>query len=133
MYKYKRKDEQLAMPFGTAANRLKKLILFNLLKKVKDNFCYQCGKEINVAEDLSIEHKIPFLNSEDPIKLFFDLDNIAFSHLKCNSIARRPKLNKKHPSCNAYKLGCRCRGCKDINKVRARKLRANRKNISNNS
>ena len=34
--------------------------------------------------DLSIEHKVPWMSADNPIDAFFDLDNIAFSHLKCN-------------------------------------------------
>jgi len=44
-------------------------------------------------ETFSIEHVIPWLDSEDPVKLFFDLDNISFSHLKCNVEDAR-KVNK---------------------------------------
>ena len=78
----KRVVEQLGMPFGTATARLRKSILFQLLKKLKENVCFKCGEEILVIGDLSIEHKQPWEN-RDP-KLFWDLDNIAFSHLRCN-------------------------------------------------
>lgn len=48
-------------------------------------------------DELSIEHKTPWLDSEDPKALFFDLNNIAFSHLSCNvSAAKHP--NKKYAS-----------------------------------
>lgn len=42
-----------------------------------------------------MEHKIAWLDGNDPISLFFDLNNTAFSHLKCN-IADRRKTNKKY-------------------------------------
>jgi len=85
----KKKNEQLGMPHGTANNRLRKTILFSLLKKYGENICFQCGKEIETEEELSIEHKIPWLDSGDPASLFFDLDNIAYSHLSCNVGASR--------------------------------------------
>lgn len=76
-----RKSKKLGMPFGTATGRLRKMILFKLLKKLNENFCFKCGKEI-LLEELSIEHKIPWENNS--VDLFWDLDNIAFSHMKCN-------------------------------------------------
>lgn len=87
----RKKNIQLGMPYGTACNKLRKSLLFSLIKELNKNVCYQCGKIIESEDELSIEHKIPFLDSEDPKKLFFDLNNIAFSHLKCNAkAARRP-------------------------------------------
>ncbi len=89
-----KKNEQLGMPFGTANARLRKNILFSLLARYGENICYQCGEMITSVDQLSIEHKIPWLDN-DP-KLFWDLDNIAFSHLSCNvSAAIRPSLQGK--------------------------------------
>ena len=79
-----KKFDQLKMPIGTASARLKKNILFYLLFKHNENVCYQCNEKINTSEELSVEHKIPWIDSDDPIDLFFDINNIAFSHLKCN-------------------------------------------------
>lgn len=42
------------------------------------------------ADDLSIEHKAPWLHRDSA--LFWDLDNIAFSHLACNVNAAMRKL-----------------------------------------
>lgn len=77
-----KKNDQLGMPFGTANARLKKNILFSLLVRLNDNVCFQCGKVIDTVEELSIEHKKPWLDSSP--ELFWDLNNIAFSHLSCN-------------------------------------------------
>lgn len=79
-----KKKEQLGMPSGTATARLRKSILFQLVKETGRNICHQCGKVIETEEELSIEHKVPWLDSKDPVGLFFDLKNIAFSHLRCN-------------------------------------------------
>lgn len=76
------KAAQLGMPFGTASNNLRKQILFKYVQKVGDNFCYVCNEEIMAVDDLSIEHKERWLNVNPD--LFWDLDNIAFSHLHCN-------------------------------------------------
>lgn len=93
-----KKKEQLGMSIGTASNQLKKNILFSLLKQLDKNTCHQCTNIIESANELSIEHKMPYLDSDNPIELFFDLNNIAFSHLSCNSgAARQTKKNNIRP------------------------------------
>lgn len=79
-----RKSKKLRMPFGTAAGRLRKSLLFKLVKIAGMDTCYRCGEIIQKEGELSIEHKIPWESSANPSKTFFDLDNIAFSHLACN-------------------------------------------------
>ena len=94
--KYNRvKSEQLGMSLGKANARLRKKILFDLVKKCNLDFCYRCNEKIEKIEDLSIEHKIHWLHSENPKELFFDLGNIAFSHLKCNVLSNRYRYNRK--------------------------------------
>jgi hypothetical protein len=77
-----RRAKQLGMPFGTACARLRKQILFQLIKRLKEDVCYRCGKKIKDVAELSIEHKKAWFNIDS--KLFWDLNNIAFSHLRCN-------------------------------------------------
>ena len=101
---------------STASNRLKKELLYSLAKRLKINWCYQCGAEIETAKRMTIEHKTPWLDSGDPVGNFFNLDNIAFSHASCNYNAGRRKEGKPCPSTTAYRKGCRCRGCKDAMK-----------------
>ena len=84
----KTKNELLGMPYGTASNRLRKTILFSLVKHCQLDICYRCGLAIENIDDLSIEHKVAWQSSENPIEAFFDLDNISFSHLNCNVDAR---------------------------------------------
>lgn len=79
-----RKDKLLGMSHGTAANRLRKMILFSLLERFNLNICFKCGESIAISEELSIEHKISWERAIDPKAEFFDLGNIAFSHLVCN-------------------------------------------------
>ena len=98
----KKKLQQLGMPHGTASNRLKKMIMFRLLQEVGKDMCFQCGEKIESVEELSVEHKIPWLNSKNPVDLFFDLDNIAFSHLKCNARAARRHI--KHTTDEERKI-----------------------------
>ncbi len=96
------KSDALGMPIGTAANRLRKMILFSLVCRLELNTCYQCGKEILAVGDLSIEHKEPWLQADDPVTSFFDLDNIAFSHLSCN-IAAGVRPTKKYANARERK------------------------------
>lgn len=81
------------MPFGTANGRLKKNIMFDLVCRLRLNLCYHCKLEITNVDQFSVEHKIAWLNSDNPKELFFDLNNIAFSHLFCNvEAARLPSM-----------------------------------------
>lgn len=90
-----KKYRQLGQPHGTAAARLRKLLLFQLIIDTKQDVCFRCQKPIVDIDDLSIEHKEPWLDSDNPRKMFFDLKNIAFSHLSCNVGAKR-QTNKKY-------------------------------------
>lgn len=88
-----KKYDKLGMPFGTANGRLKKNIMFDLVCKLRLNLCFHCKIEIVHVDQFSVEHKTAWLNSDTPIELFFDLNNIAFSHLYCNvEAARLPSM-----------------------------------------
>jgi len=90
----KKKYDLLKEPFGTASAKLRKAILFQLLQETGKDICFQCEEKIETIEDLSIEHKEPWMSAKDPIKSFYDLNNISFSHLNCNvSYARRGEKN----------------------------------------
>jgi hypothetical protein len=92
--RHKNISSQLGMPRGTAANRLRKLVLFDVLKRHKENICYRCNQEIETADALSIEHKQPWEHVD--AALFWDLTNIAFSHLICNVKAARKPTTRPH-------------------------------------
>ena len=90
----------LGMSIGTASNRLRKAIMFKMAQKLDEDICFRCGNKIDNINELSIEHKEPWQSANDPIQSFFDLDNIAFSHLKCNSAdpnLRKKECPKGHP------------------------------------
>ena len=87
MSRNERIAQQLGMPHGTAANKLRKNILFHLLVRLQENACFKCGEQILSANDLSIEHKQPWEGRDS--NLFWDLNNIAFSHLRCNQPHQR--------------------------------------------
>jgi hypothetical protein len=88
-YKEK-KTLQLGMNPSTASNRLVKDTLFRLAVEA-GHACYQCGETL-VRDTFSIEHKKPWLDSDDPKGSFFDQGNIAFSHLHCNVGAGRRNI-----------------------------------------
>ena len=121
-----KKTKQLGMNPSTASNRLKKELLFSLAKRLKINWCYQCGAEIETAKRMTIEHKTPWLDTHDPVGNFFSLDNIAFSHASCNYAAARVKEGAPCPSTTAYRKGCRCEGCKAVR----REYRKNRSKVT---
>lgn len=75
---------------STAQGRLLRDILFDFVMK-EDITCFHCQEELT-RETFSIEHKEPWLDSENPVDMFFDIENISYSHLSCNTrAARRPK------------------------------------------
>jgi hypothetical protein len=85
------KQKLLGMPAGTAAGRLRKIIMFSLLYRLNENICYRCKEAIATVAELSIEHKDAWQGAADPVAAFFDLDNISFSHHACNvGAASRP-------------------------------------------
>lgn len=81
-----RKAAQLGMSISTASHRLKKLLLFEMAHELQLDRCFHCGQQITTAEQLSIEHKIGWLYQDTA--LFWDLQNVAFSHLRCNTTNR---------------------------------------------
>ncbi|UZV39663.1 hypothetical protein APT65_00055 [Trabzonvirus APT65] len=87
-----KKKMQLGMNPSTASGRLVKDLLWNYIVKCGDNKCHKCGEEMS-RETFSIEHVVPWLDSENPTELFFDIGNISYSHLVCNISSAR-KTNK---------------------------------------
>lgn len=84
---YKKQSEkmasQLGMPLGTASARLKKMLMFELVKELGKDACFHCGEKILTVKEFSVEHKIPWLDND--VGLFWDMKNISFSHLVCNT------------------------------------------------
>lgn len=83
----KKKSELLGEVFSSARGRLTRMILFQFVVETNKNICFQCGKKIEKLEDLSIEHKTPWMGAENPRETFYDLNNIAFSHILCNALS----------------------------------------------
>ncbi len=91
-----KKQNQLGMNPSTASGRLVKDVLYSLVVQTDQNNCYQCGLPMS-RDTFSIEHKEPWLDSEDPLGLYFDLNNISFSHHSCNVAAARKVRKHETP------------------------------------
>ncbi len=90
------KGDFLGMPWGTAANKLRRLLLFKYVKLARNGRieCWNCEEEIEDASQLSMQHKKPWLHENR--ELFWDLDNITFAHRKCNKPDRNRNSEKTH-------------------------------------
>lgn len=87
-----KKSFQLGMNFATAAGRLRADLLFKFVA-LSGERCFRCNGELT-RENFSIEHKKPWLDADNPKDRFFDLENIAFSHHKCNAASARRTMKK---------------------------------------
>jgi len=108
-----RKRLQLGLPIGTASHRLRKRVLFHLVQETGRDTCYRCGLQIVTPEDLVIDHKVAWLDRS--AHMFWDLDNIVFSHAQCNSQCRRTTANRRLGPSKLRKVGgpgtAWCNGC----------------------
>lgn len=90
-----RKAETLGMNASTANSLLRRNIIWELLVNktgmIKSHICYKCQEAIMSPEELSIEHIEPWEGRENGKELFWDLNNVAFSHKRCN----RPHKNHR--------------------------------------
>lgn len=93
------KAKQLGINYAQASNRLARLMLFSLLVKHRENVCHRCGGVIASIGELSLDHKQAWLHVD--VGLFWDTDNVAFSHRCCNSSHRRTGANRVPGGCNS--------------------------------
>jgi hypothetical protein len=82
-----RNKEVLGKTLSNSVIEMWRKLTFDYAQRCGETVCYQCGKKIETYEEFSMEHKIPWRNKLNGRKLFFDLDNISFSHHTCNSRA----------------------------------------------
>ena len=104
-----KKSKQLGMSYSTAGNRLKKMLFFKLVQETKKDRCFRCDEKITNYIELSIDHMDAWLDQDNSV--FWNLNNIAYSHLTCNSAKSATSSINKHPSYNSYSSGCRCDAC----------------------
>ena len=89
--KRERAKKLLGLPLATANYRLYKQVLFSVVVKLGENVCHRCSLAIESSDELSIEHKEDWLSAKYPAQVFFDLENIGFSHILCNTRAATQK------------------------------------------
>lgn len=102
--------EQYGINVSVARSRLIKLLLFDFVVKSGKNQCYRCNKEMTVV-DFSIEHMKPWAREPNAYELFMDINNISYSHTKCNvghtRSFKRPKRvtwNETEAKCSKCKI-----------------------------
>lgn len=124
-----KKNEQLGMSYGKANNILKKSLLFYMAQLLNKDICLRCGKRIETVSEFSIDHNVFWLNSKNPSKLFFDLENVYFSHRFCNTAYSRRRIGRVivHGTSTGYRYGCRCLECTNVKKVEKRIERKKKK------
>lgn len=119
-----KKQNQLGMNPSTASGRLVKDLLWNFVKTTGQDACCKCGEPMS-RETFSIEHVTPWLDSDDPVGLYFDLENISYSHRLCNFADKRsPHAGRVCGTETKYAAGCRCEPCKEA-KAKVYKQRYN--------
>lgn len=72
---------------ATANYQLHRRLVFAMAQQLNLAVCFRCGHTIVDVSDLSIEHKKSWRSAANPRAAFFDLENVAFSHLRCNCAA----------------------------------------------
>jgi len=85
-------SRQLGMNITTARSRLVADLLYSFVERL-GIVCHRCG-EVMSRQTVSIEHKTAWLGEPNSVELYFDLRNIAFSHLACNKRAARKPTKK---------------------------------------
>lgn len=86
------KSQKLGMSFVTARYRLDRDLLFKFATQLGHK-CHRCGGELT-RDTFSVDHIENWSKSDSPVEAFFDLDNIAFSHVHCNSKEMYDRVRK---------------------------------------
>ncbi len=94
--KYARiKRDFLGMSSSNAHIMLVRMMLFRLVQQFGLDVCFRCDRKIKTLREFSLDHEKNWLYV-DPA-LYWDLDNIKFSHLSCNSRHRWHPLHQPMP------------------------------------
>lgn len=103
--------EVLGCSLSAARSRLIREILFSLLAALGRTACFRCGKEMT-SETVSIDHVQPWLHADNARDLYFDVANIDFSHVMCNSLAARRPEEIGHGEGMSGRRNCPCEPCR---------------------
>jgi hypothetical protein len=77
-----KQHKALGMNPSTARHRLRMDLLFKMATQL-GHTCYRCGEPLT-RDTFSLDHKVSWVNHKEPLQMFFDTDNVAFSHQSCN-------------------------------------------------
>jgi hypothetical protein len=125
------------MSLSAATHKLRKLLLFEAMRELNKLNCFQCGETISSVDSFTVEHKVPWRLTENPMDVYFDLSNIAYSHHSCNSGAARKadthpgarKYTDKERQCSdchvwkPFRDSCRNRGKASVREIMCRQCR----------
>ena len=56
--------------------------MFHMAQQLEWDNCFRCGEKIETSEELSMDHIVDWYGRDN--EYFWDVMNIAFSHLSCN-------------------------------------------------
>ena len=122
------KTKLLSMPFGTAQGKLRKALLFKFVQRAGEANCYRCGDWIFDIDVFTVEHKKPWGSAKNPVEAFFDLDNVAFSHMKCNYGVKREDTHcsqgHEYTEGNTYRCSNGWRQCRQCHREKQSRFRA---------
>lgn len=95
-------SEELGMSAGKARAILLNAFVLHMAQKLGTDNCFRCRKPILSSADLSYDHKESWRGVD--IALFWNVDNLALSHKKCNRVDR-PRNGNYVPGM-AWCTGC---------------------------
>lgn len=78
-----KKSQLLGMSFHTARGRLERDLLFKFATQL-GHTCFRCQQPM-LRDNFSVDHKHNWSVAASPVQAYFDLENIAFSHIHCNA------------------------------------------------
>ena len=87
-----KKSAALGMRYSTANARLLRDLLFKFATGA-GHVCFRCQKPLT-RDTFSIDHKESWISAANPVEAFFNLDEIAFSHVACNSLGPVNRLRR---------------------------------------
>ena len=94
-------EAQLGMEMKSASTKLMRDLLWQYIENSGETLCHACGEPL-CRETFTVEHIEKWLDSEDPAGLYFDLNNISFSHQRCNTPRIRPQHRDVNPATKIF-------------------------------
>lgn len=103
--------EQLGMGVASATGKLRKLLLYEFARRLNLISCYRCHRTIESIDEFTVDHKKNWLHKS--ADLFWDIDNIAFSHFVCNTTHNRTAEMYKH------RTNKKCNECGEVKAIKS--------------